>query len=218
MIQLNDRLSDRPVVAVLRAPDACRFLEVSAVVIEAGFRAVEFTLTTTGALDAISQARERLPDDVLVGAGTVRTVDQVHRAIDAGASFLVSQVADRALVEAAHARGVPFVPGALTPTEIVAAWGFGVQAVKVSPVGPLGGAGYIAELVGPLPDIPLMPTGQVGIDEAGDYLKAGAAMVGLSRDLTRDAVQPGGDLLALAERAGRVMRSVDLYTSLEIHQ
>ena len=212
MIQLSDRLSDRPVVAVLRAAGADRFLEVSAVLAEGGFGAVEFTLTTAGAFEAISRARSELPG-LLVGAGTVRTLEQVHQAIDSGASFLVSQVTDPALVEAARGRDVPFVPGALTPNEIVAAWNLGVQAVKVSPVGPVGGVDYIAELVGPLPDIPLMPTGMVRIDEAGAYLAAGAALVGISRDLTREALLPGGDLSALAERAERVIRSVDVHTA-----
>jgi 2-dehydro-3-deoxyphosphogluconate aldolase/(4S)-4-hydroxy-2-oxoglutarate aldolase len=213
MIQLSDELSDRPVVAVLRAAGADRFLEVSAVLADAGFGAVEFTLTTPGAVSAIAAARVALPG-LLVGAGTVRTLEQVHSAIDAGASFLVSQVTSGVLVAAAADRGVPFIPGALTPNEIVAAWELGVQAVKVSPVGPVGGVDYISELVGPLPDIALMPTGLVRIDEAGDYLSAGAAVVGISRDLTRDALLPGGDLQGLAERAARVIRSVDVQRQL----
>ena len=213
MIQLSEALQARPVVAVLRAPDADRFIEVSSVLIEAGFPAVEFTFTTAGVIEALRRARDQLPADVLVGAGTVRTVEQAHRAIDAGASFLVSQVTDTAVIEAAHSRGVPFLPGALTPNEIVRAWDHGVQAVKVSPAGPVGGVAYLAELVGPLPDIPLMPTGRVRIDEAGDYLAAGAAFVGVSRDLTRDALLPGGDLTGLAERAARTVRSVDIHAA-----
>jgi len=213
MIQLSEALQARPVVAVLRAPDADRFIEVSSVLIEAGIPAVEFTLTSAGVIDALRRARDQLPADVLVGAGSVRTVEQAHFAIDAGAAFLVSQVTDPAVIEAAHSRGVPFIPGALTPNEIVRAWDYGVQAVKVSPVGPVGGVAYLAELVGPLPDIRLMPTGRVRIDEAGDYLAAGAAFVGVSRDLTRDALLPGGDLSGLAERAARTVRSVDIHAA-----
>lgn len=211
MIQLNEVLRARPVVAVLRAPDADRFVEVSSVLVEAGIPAVEFTFTSAGVIDALRQAREQLPPGVLIGAGTVRTVEQVHLAIDAGASFLVSQVTDAAVIEAAHNRGVPFIPGALTPNEIVQAWSYGVQAVKVSPIGPVGGVSYLSELVGPLPDIPLMPTGLVRLDEAGDYLAAGAAFVGVSRDLIRDALLPGGDLIELAERAARTVQSVDIH-------
>jgi 2-dehydro-3-deoxyphosphogluconate aldolase/(4S)-4-hydroxy-2-oxoglutarate aldolase len=209
MIQLSEVLQARPVVAVLRAPDADRFVEVSSVLVEAGIPAVEFTFTSEGVIDALRRAREQLPPGVLVGAGTVRTVEQAYRAIDAGASFLVSQVTDPVVIEAAHSRGVPFIPGALTPNEIVAAWGYGVQAVKVSPIGPVGGIDYLAELVGPLPDIPLMPTGLVRYDDAGSYLAAGAAFVGVSRDLIRDALLPGGDLIGLAERAARTVKSID---------
>jgi 2-dehydro-3-deoxyphosphogluconate aldolase/(4S)-4-hydroxy-2-oxoglutarate aldolase len=213
MIQLSEALQARPVVAVLRAPDADRFIEVSSVLVEAGIPAVEFTLTSAGVFDALSRARDQLPAGILVGAGTVRTVEQAYRAIDAGASFLVSQLTDPAVIEAAHSRGVPFIPGALTPNEIVHAWSYGVQAVKVSPVGPVGGVDYVSELVGPLPDIALMPTGQVRFDEAGDYLAAGAAFVGVSRDLIRETLLPGGDLAGLAERAARTVRSVDIHAA-----
>jgi 2-dehydro-3-deoxyphosphogluconate aldolase/(4S)-4-hydroxy-2-oxoglutarate aldolase len=209
MTQLREAMKGRPMIAVLRAPDAGRFVEVSLITAEAGITAIEFTLTSAGALDAIRHAKKVLPTEVLIGAGTVRTAEQVRQAVDAGASFLVSQVTDADVIEAAHELGVPFVPGALTPNEIVRAWQYGVQAVKVSPIGPVGGIGYLAELVGPLPDIPLVPTGGVLVDEAGAYLAAGAAVVGLSRDLTRDALLPGGDLAALAERAARAIRSVD---------
>ncbi|WP_405064437.1 bifunctional 4-hydroxy-2-oxoglutarate aldolase/2-dehydro-3-deoxy-phosphogluconate aldolase [Kribbella sp. NBC_01505] len=211
MMQLREAMKGRPAIAVLRAPDAGRFVEVSLILVDAGIPAVEFTLTSAGALDAIRHAKKVLPADVLIGAGTVRTAEQVRQAVDAGASFLVSQVTDPDVIEAAHELGVPFVPGALTPNEIVRAWRYGVQAVKVSPIGPVGGIGYLAELVGPLPDIPLVPTGGVLVDEAGAYLAAGAAVVGLSRDLTRDALLPGGDLAALAERAARAIRSVDTW-------
>jgi 2-dehydro-3-deoxyphosphogluconate aldolase/(4S)-4-hydroxy-2-oxoglutarate aldolase len=207
MIDVRDRLGDRPVIAVLRAPDASRFVAVSEVLYDAGIRCLEYTLTTAGALDALRAARYALPEAVL-GVGTVRTVQQVHAAVDAGAEFLVSQTFDRAVVAAAHAHGRPFIPGALTPTEIVTAWSAGVQAVKVSPIGPAGGIDYVSELVGPLPDIPLLPTGGVLVDEVGAYLRAGAALVGLSRDLIRDALT-GGDLSALRERAKRAVASVE---------
>jgi 2-dehydro-3-deoxyphosphogluconate aldolase/(4S)-4-hydroxy-2-oxoglutarate aldolase len=211
MMQLRAAMNGRPVVAVLRAPDADRFVAASTVMVEAGIPAVEFTLTSAGAFDALRQARKVLPPEVLIGAGTVRTVEQVRQAVDAGASFLVSQVTDPDVIEAAHALGVPFIPGALTPNEIVRAWQYGVQAVKVSPIGPVGGVSYLAELVGPLPEIPLVPTGRVLIEETGAYLAAGAAIVGVSRDLVRDALLPDGDLIALAERAVRTIHSLDSY-------
>jgi 2-dehydro-3-deoxyphosphogluconate aldolase/(4S)-4-hydroxy-2-oxoglutarate aldolase len=199
------RLARQPVVAILRASDSARFLAASEVLYEAGFRCLEFTLTTEGALDAVQAARSSLPDDVILAVGTVRTEEHVTDSIDAGADFLVSQVLRRHLVEIAQRRGVPFIPGALTPTEIVDAWETGVPAVKVSPIGPVGGLEYFDQLRAPLPEIPMMPTGGVAIDEIGHYLDRGAAAVGLSGPLLGDALLPGGDLTALADRARRAV-------------
>ncbi len=209
MITLSEHLGRRPVIAVLRAPTAERFADVCRVLVDEGFLALELTMTTAGALDAIRAARQDLPPEVLIGAGTVRTREQLDAAIAAGAQFAVSQITDPVLVAAAAQAGVPFVPGALTPTEIVAAHRLGVQAVKVSPVGPVGGVSYVSELVGPLPDVPLFPTGGVRIDEVGAYLAAGSAMVGLSRDLLRDVFAPGASLAGLRVRAARVIQSLD---------
>ncbi len=202
------RLAQRPVVAILRAPDASRFLAASEVLYQEGFRCLEFTLTTSGALDALLTVRRSLPDEVILAVGTVRTEQHVTRAIEAGADFLVSQVLRRDLVELARDRGVPFIPGALTPTEIVDAWEVGVPGVKVSPIGPVGGLEYFDQLRAPLPDIPLMPTGGVGIDEIGQYLDRGAAAVGLSGPLLGDSLLPGGDFGGLADRARRAMKTI----------
>ena len=120
----------------------------------------------------------------------------------------MSQVFRRPLVDAAAARGVPFFPGALTPTEILDAWESGVPAVKVSPIGPVGGLAYFDNLRGPLPDILMMPTGGVELDEVSAYLDKGAVAVGLSGSLIVDALLPGGDLAALAERAERAVAAV----------
>ena len=147
----------RPLVAILRAPRWDRYPAVAEVLWDSGINAIEVTMTTDGAVEAISRIRETLPSGALVGAGTVRTVSQAERAIDAGAQFLVSQIADPVLTQAAAALDVPFIPGALTPTEIVEAAKLGVELIKVSPVGPVGGVDYIAELVGPMPELRSFP-------------------------------------------------------------
>lgn len=187
------------VVGVLRAPDARHFVSSSQVLHEAGLRIFEYTLTTEGALDAVTAARESLPGAVL-GVGTVRTPDDLRRAVDAGADFAVSQVFLPRLVEAAAGLGIGYVPGALTPTEIVSAWETGVPAVKVSPIGPLGGLDYLRELRGPLPDVALMPTGGVTLEAAAEYLRLGAVAVGVSAALFGDALGTG-DLSGLRGRA-----------------
>lgn len=203
-----DFLPPQPVIAVLRAPTADRFVEATAILYEAGITCVEYTMTTLGALDALESARAQLPDDARLGVGTIRTVRHVEDAAAAGADFLVNQVYRPELVGAGRRAGLPFIPGALTPTEILTAWEAGVPAVKVSPIGPLGGLEYFGELRGPLPDVLMFPTGGVGVTEAAQYLAAGAAAIGVSRDLMRDALLPGGDLAALEERAHAVVASV----------
>jgi 2-dehydro-3-deoxyphosphogluconate aldolase/(4S)-4-hydroxy-2-oxoglutarate aldolase len=208
MTDVLEALAPNPLIAILRAPDAAAFVPAAEALYRAGFRCVEFTLTTDGAIDALQEVVASMPADLVVGIGTVRTADHVREAIDAGAAFLVSQVFRRPLVDAAAARDVPFFPGALTPTEILDAWESGVPAVKVSPIGPVGGLDYFDNVRGPLPDIPLMPTGGVGLHEAAAYLDKGAVAVGLSAALMGDALLPGGDLVGLAERAEHVVKTV----------
>jgi 2-dehydro-3-deoxyphosphogluconate aldolase / (4S)-4-hydroxy-2-oxoglutarate aldolase len=208
-LDLISALSARPLIAILRSPDASRFAKASELLYEAGFRCVEFTLTTAGTFDALAIVRRSLPDDLILGIGTVRSVDQVHQAVDTGADFLVSQVYRAHLLDAARERGLPFVPGALTPTEILNVWDAGVPAVKVSPIGPLGGLDYFDQLRGPLPEVPLVPTGGVEIQEVRAYLQRGAAAVGLSGPLTGDALKPGGDWSDFAQRAIRAVSALD---------
>jgi 2-dehydro-3-deoxyphosphogluconate aldolase / (4S)-4-hydroxy-2-oxoglutarate aldolase len=200
-----ERLAAVPVVAILRAADAGRFLEVGRVLYEGGVRAIEVTLTSEGALAAFGRLREELPGDALLGVGTVRSAGDAERAVDAGAAYLVAPDLRPEMVGFAVGRGIPVVPGALTPTEVAAAWAAGATAVKVFPVSAVGGPGYVMAVRAPLPEVPLVPTGGVGIDDIGAYLAAGAAAVGLGSPLLGDAGDPGGDLDALADRARRAV-------------
>jgi 2-dehydro-3-deoxyphosphogluconate aldolase / (4S)-4-hydroxy-2-oxoglutarate aldolase len=203
---LPSLLPPRAVVAVFRAPTAEHFVPASEVLWDAGVRCFEYTLTTEGALDALVELRRVFPE-ALVGVGTVRAVDHLRAARDAGAEFAVSQVFLPELVAAARKQQIPFIPGALTPTEVVTAWNAGAPAVKVSPIGPVGGVSYLNELRGPLPDVAIMPTGGVTLEAAAHYLDAGAVAVGLSSALLGDALL-GGDLDALSARADQLMSSV----------
>jgi 2-dehydro-3-deoxyphosphogluconate aldolase/(4S)-4-hydroxy-2-oxoglutarate aldolase len=204
--RLPSPLPPRAVVAVFRAPTAEHFVPSSEVLWDAGVRCFEYTLTTEGALDALVELRKLLPE-AIVGVGTVRIVDHIRAATEAGAQFSVSQIFLPELATAAREQQIPFVPGALTPTEVVTAWNAGVPAVKVSPIGPLGGVTYLNELRGPLPDVAIMPTGGVTLDAAAHYLDAGAVAVGVSGALLEDVLL-GGDLAALSARAKQLMSSV----------
>jgi 2-dehydro-3-deoxyphosphogluconate aldolase / (4S)-4-hydroxy-2-oxoglutarate aldolase len=199
-------LPPRALVAVLRAPTAERFVSASTVLWDAGITCFEYTLTSEGALDALLEARRILPDAV-VGVGTVRTTEHLGAAAEAGAAFAVSQVFLPELVAAATKHQIPYVPGTLTPTEVLCAWNTGVPAVKVSPIGPLGGVTYLNELRGPMPDVSIMPTGGVTLESAAEYLDAGAVAVGVSGALLEDALL-GGDLVALKARAQQLVSSV----------
>jgi 2-dehydro-3-deoxyphosphogluconate aldolase/(4S)-4-hydroxy-2-oxoglutarate aldolase len=199
-------LPPRAVVAVLRAPTAKHFVAACEVLRDAGITCFEFTLTTEGAVEALVATRSALPDAV-VGLGTVRTVQHLEAAARVGAAFAVSQVFLPELVAAANAHRIPYIPGTLTPTEVLSAWNTGVPAVKVSPIGPVGGVAYFTELRLPLPDVAIMPTGGVALEAAGEYLDAGAVAVGVSGALFADALL-GGDLDALKRRARQLVSSV----------
>lgn len=201
------RLADPPVVAVLRASSAQRLPAVCEVLYGAGVRVLEFTFTTPGALDALHAVRRLLPADAVLGTGTVTTPAHVDASADAGADFAVSPVTLPALLERARQRDLPYVPGAVTPTEVLTGWDGGAAVVKISPCGPIGGPAYLRGLRAPLPEVPFMPSGGIDVDEVGDYLAAGALTVGLGGSFQGDAADPGGDLDALAERARRALRS-----------
>lgn len=191
------------VVAVLRASTADGFAAVADVLVEAGITAIEVTLTSRGAIDALAGLRRHLPPVAVVGAGTVLTSDQAKAAADAGAAFLVSPVLD---LELSGGAGVPFYPGGLTPTEIFRAHTAGAPLVKLFPAAAVGPR-YLKDLHGPLPDVRIMPTGGIDIADVATWLGNGASAVGLGSPLIGDAAA-GGSLAALAERARRAADAV----------
>lgn len=185
-----------PVIAILRAPTADRFPEVASVLHESGITAVEFTLNSAGALDAM---RECAGFAHSVGAGTVLSAKDAELAVEAGAAYLITPAVIDEVIAEGRRLGVPVISGALTPTEIHRAWTLGSSMVKVFPAA-VGGPEYIKAVRAPLSDIPLVPTGGVGLEEARAYLEAGAKALGIGSPLVGDACV-GGDLDALRERA-----------------
>jgi 2-dehydro-3-deoxyphosphogluconate aldolase / (4S)-4-hydroxy-2-oxoglutarate aldolase len=195
-------------VAILRAPDARHFESSSRVLRDAGITCQEYTLTSEGALNALVRTRKTL-GNLLLGIGSVRTVDDLRAAADAGADFAVSQIFLPELVDTADELGLCYIPGALTPTEIISAWNRGVPTVKVSPVGPVGGLDYLRELLVPMPDVAVMPTGGITLEAAAAYLRLGAVAVGISGHLFGDALLTG-DVSELKSRADTLVSSVQL--------
>lgn len=206
---LTPQLGRTRVMAILRSADASGLPAVARALASGGVTCLEVTLTTAGALDALARIRAELGPDVAVGAGTVITGDQARDALAAGAEFLVAPVVDTEVVRGAADRGVPCYPGAWTPTEVSQAWRAGAAAVKLFPA-TTGGPAHLRQLRAPLPHIPLLAVGGVGIDEARDYLDAGARAVGIGSPLLRGADQdPTSQALgALTTRARTLLDAV----------
>lgn len=192
---------DGRLVVVARAQRAADYDRVLDVLVDAGVRSVEVTLTTPGTFDRLPALIERYRGTADVGVGTVTSTHQLQRAIDAGAPYVVTPVTSAELVETAVAAGLPIVPGGLTPTELFASWSRGAAAVKVFPAGQVS-PGYAKDLRGPFPDIQVVPSGGVDLDGARAWLAAGAAAVSVGGPLLGDAFA-GGDLSALRERTRR---------------
>lgn len=206
---LPGELLDTGVVAIARAASTTRVAEAVETLIEAGVRCIELTLTMPGAVASIETLVRKLGDRACIGAGTVLTPAQARACIDAGAAFLVAPSAVPDVVTIALDAGVPCLPGALTPSEVVAAWQSGASAVKLFPAS-VGGVRYLRDLRAPLPDISLIPTGGVAIDDVPGYIAAGAVAVGVGGPLFGDALDPGdlGDLAALGARAAQLLGAV----------
>ncbi|GHF81016.1 2-dehydro-3-deoxyphosphogluconate aldolase/(4S)-4-hydroxy-2-oxoglutarate aldolase [Amycolatopsis bartoniae] len=199
-IHFRERLAASKVIAVLRAEDTEYFPDVAQVLYDSGLRVVETALTTPGALHAVGQMQVELGRDTLVGAGNVRTVSDVDSCAAAGVDFLATPTVSPDVLARAQQYELPVVCGALTPTEVDAAWRHGAAVVRVFPIGPSGGVRYLQQVRGPLPEIPLVPAGGVTLPEVEGYLGAGAFAVAVGAPLLGDAVC-GGRLEELGQRA-----------------
>jgi 2-dehydro-3-deoxyphosphogluconate aldolase / (4S)-4-hydroxy-2-oxoglutarate aldolase len=200
------QLIDTGVVPILRPGAADSTPRVAETLVKAGMTCLEVTLTVPGALRLLPGLKAALPQDVALGVGTVTTAAEAEAAAAAGAAFLVSPAVCPDVMAFATAHGLPCYPGAWTPTEVLSAWQAGATAVKLFPAAS-GGPGHLRRIRDPLPEIPLMPTGGVAIDQVSDYLAAGAIAVGMGSPLLGDALE-GGSLSALTERSHRVLDEV----------
>ena len=197
-----ERIARERISAIIRTNDKVLAGEAMGAAIDGGFRMVEFTLTTPGAFELIAGFSRR--SELLVGAGTVMTVDHARRAVAAGARFLVSPVCDPQVVAAAAALDAPVIPGAYTPTEMETAQRCGADFVKVFPA-PAGGVDYILAIRGPLPHLRLFPTAGPTPENFLEYLEAGCAAVGFVHSLFEPADMEAGDFPAIRKRAARIV-------------
>jgi 2-dehydro-3-deoxyphosphogluconate aldolase/(4S)-4-hydroxy-2-oxoglutarate aldolase len=204
---ITDAVERAGIVAVIRIKEPQRLRAVVDALSEGGLTALEVTMSVPGAVELIAELAPTMPPGFLLGAGTVTDADTARRVIDAGAKFVVSPVFRQAVIEACHARDVPVMPGCFTPTEILDAWEAGADVVKVFPATALG-PGYIKDLRGPMPQVKLMPTGGVTLDNAGEWIRAGAVAVGVGTALTDAKAIAAGDYAALRANAERIVSNV----------
>lgn len=180
--QQLQRVLDAGIVAVVRAPDPAGLVEVIRALAAGGVTVAEVTLTVPNALDVIRQAKAALGDSVLLGAGTVLDVETCRAALLAGAEFIVAPTVNLDVIRLCRRYDKLVMPGAFTPTEILAAWEAGADVVKVFPAEVVGPA-FFKAMRGPLPQVRLMPTGGVDLATAADFLKAGACCLGVGSQL-----------------------------------
>lgn len=189
------------IVPVIRAGSAEEALEAVGALLEGGIDVLEITMTVPGAVEVVREVALRHGDSALVGAGTVLDAATAEACVEAGARFVVSPALDVPTVHACRAMDIVVTPGALTPTEVLAAWRAGADVVKVFPCDAMGGATYVKSLKAPLPFISLLPTGGVTLQNVPDFLKAGAEAVGVGGNLVDVKLLREGRRAELVARA-----------------
>ena len=194
-------------MAVIRLQDPAALRGVVDALAEGGVRALEVTMTVPRAIDLIGELAPTLAGDFLLGAGTVLDPDTARRAVDAGAQFIVSPVFRPEVIAAGHQHNVPVMPGCFTATEILSAWDAGADVIKVFPATSVG-PGYLKDIRGPLPQVKLMPTGGVSIDNVGDWLRAGAVAVGVGSALLDAKAISARRYAPIIENARRIVQNV----------
>lgn len=207
----KQRLRDATVIAIFRSLSPENAIESAAAAVRGGFEALEVTMNTPRAADAIAEIAMR--GEAIVGAGTILAPEQVKEAYDAGAEFIVTPVVLPEVVDACHELSVPVCMGASTPTEIFHARQAGADWVKVFPGESLGGPDYIADVLGPLDGTAILVTGGLTAENYLGYLHAGAELVGFAGTVFDADVAAEGDYEELERRALEVTRRLDIYTA-----
>lgn len=202
-----EAILETAVIAVIRMTDSAKLIPVVKAVNAGGIRCIEITMTVPNAVTMLKEVGRTVGSDVVLGAGTVTDPETAEAVIDNGASFVVSPILDPAIIETCQNRGVVVVPGCYTPTEIFAASRKGCDFIKVFPATSLG-PDFIKDLRGPFPNLRLVPTGGVTIENVGDWIRAGAAAVGIGSDLLDKEAIRKEHYAVLTDRAARLASNV----------
>jgi 2-dehydro-3-deoxyphosphogluconate aldolase/(4S)-4-hydroxy-2-oxoglutarate aldolase len=202
------RIRELKLVPVIRANSADEAMRAIDAIKAGGIDVLEITMTVPGAVRVIEQVAERYRGEAIVGAGTVLDPETARACILAGAEFIVGPSLNLETIALCRRYGVPVMPGALTPTEVVTAWQAGADMVKVFPCSAMGGASYLKALKAPLPQIDLIPTGGVSLKTASDFLAAGASALGIGADLVDLAALRDGRAAEITEKAKQYVEIV----------
>lgn len=202
------RIIETGLIPVVRAESSDIAMRAIDAIKEGGISVLEITMTVPGAIRVIEEIARRFGEDAIVGAGTVLDSETARACILAGAQFIVSPALDLDTISCCRRYSIPVMPGAMTPTEVVTAWKAGADFVKVFPANAVGGASYIKALKAPLPQIQLVPTGGVSLKTAADYIKAGAAALGVGAGLVDTAALRAGEDKVITARARQFIEIV----------
>jgi 2-dehydro-3-deoxyphosphogluconate aldolase/(4S)-4-hydroxy-2-oxoglutarate aldolase len=199
--EVSTRLTAIGIIPVVRAESTEMGRRAVAAILKGGISVLEITMTVPGAVRMIEELSAEVDPEVIIGAGTVLDAQTARACIDAGAQFIVSPALDLGTIALCGQQGILVMPGVLTPTEVVTAWTAGADFVKIFPAGAVGGASYLKALKAPLPQVKMVPTGGVSLQNAATFIKAGAEALGIGGDLVdTKALREGRDDL-ITERA-----------------
>jgi 2-dehydro-3-deoxyphosphogluconate aldolase / (4S)-4-hydroxy-2-oxoglutarate aldolase len=203
-----NHIKETGVIPVVRATSADEAMRAVDAIREGGISVLEITMTVPGAVRLIEEVAKRYGKDALVGAGTVLDPETATACVESGAQFVVSPALNLETIACCRRLDVAVLPGALTPTEVVQAWNAGADFVKVFPAGAVGGPSYLKSLKAPLPQIELVPTGGVSLKTAADFIRAGAAALGVGADLVDIKAIREGQSALITERAKQFIEIV----------
>ena len=208
MNSIANQIIETGLIPVIRAESSDIAMRAIDAIREGGISVLEITMTVPGAIRIIEEVARRFGADVIVGAGTVLDAETARACMLAGAQFIVSPALDLDMISCCRRYSIPVMPGAMTPTEVVTAWKAGADFVKVFPANAVGGPAYIKSLKAPLPQIQLVPTGGVSLKTAADFIKAGAAALGVGADLVDTAALRAGEPNVITARARQFIEIV----------
>ncbi len=208
LLNVLPKILQTGIIAIMRARSSEQLLAAAEAILAGGVDVIEVTMTTPGALDTIREAVARYGEQVAFGAGSILDTETARAAILAGAQFIVCPTLNRETIRICKRYSVPVVPGAYTPTEILTAWEAGADLVKVFPA-EVGGPAYIKAIKAPLPQIQLVPVGGVDLNTTAEFIRAGAAAVGVGSALINQKLLDEGDFSEITRRAARFREEVE---------